>query len=99
MMFCVSFSVLFLFQAIAAMMRAQEVDPTNLEVLLALGVSHTNGKYCQLVPVDFFDMVITGQLILKCSALPSYQCITYIILSLLYIFIMVLQDSIVFICY
>ncbi|XP_042509453.1 peroxisome biogenesis protein 5-like [Macadamia integrifolia] len=24
------------------MMRAQEVDPTNLEVLLALGVSHTN---------------------------------------------------------
>lgn len=34
---------LFLLQAIAAMMRAQEVDPTNLEVLLALGVSHTNG--------------------------------------------------------
>lgn len=32
-------------QAIAAMMRAQEVDPTNLEVLLALGVSHTNGKF------------------------------------------------------
>lgn len=31
-------------QAIAAMMRAQEADPTNLEVLLALGVSHTNGK-------------------------------------------------------
>ncbi|XP_040942083.1 peroxisome biogenesis protein 5 [Gossypium hirsutum] len=30
-------------QAIAAMMRAQEADPTNLEVLLALGVSHTNG--------------------------------------------------------
>lgn len=29
-------------QAIAAMMRAQEVDPTNLEVVLALGVSHTN---------------------------------------------------------
>ncbi|KAL6567660.1 Peroxisomal membrane signal receptor PTS1 [Orobanche gracilis] len=29
-------------QAIAAMMHAQEVDPTNLEVLLALGVSHTN---------------------------------------------------------
>lgn len=29
-------------QAIASMMRAQEVDPTNLEVLLALGVSHTN---------------------------------------------------------
>ncbi|XP_052207831.1 peroxisome biogenesis protein 5 isoform X2 [Diospyros lotus] len=29
-------------QAIAAMMRAQEVEPTNLEVLLALGVSHTN---------------------------------------------------------
>ncbi|KAL8033243.1 hypothetical protein ABFX02_13G149600 [Erythranthe guttata] len=29
-------------QAIAAMMRAQEVDPANLEVLLALGVSHTN---------------------------------------------------------
>jgi hypothetical protein len=30
-------------QAIAAMMRAQEANPTNLEVLLALGVSHTNG--------------------------------------------------------
>eukprot|EP00257_Ricinus_communis_P021413 XP_015580900.1 peroxisome biogenesis protein 5 [Ricinus communis] len=29
-------------QAIAAMMRAQEADPANLEVLLALGVSHTN---------------------------------------------------------
>ncbi|XP_038972790.1 peroxisome biogenesis protein 5-like [Phoenix dactylifera] len=29
-------------QAIASMMRAQQVDPTNLEVLLALGVSHTN---------------------------------------------------------
>lgn len=29
-------------QAIASMMRAQEADPTNLEVLLALGVSHTN---------------------------------------------------------
>ncbi|CAI9088096.1 OLC1v1022335C2 [Oldenlandia corymbosa var. corymbosa] len=29
-------------QAIAAMMRAQGADPTNLEVLLALGVSHTN---------------------------------------------------------
>ncbi|GJN15830.1 hypothetical protein PR202_gb02773 [Eleusine coracana subsp. coracana] len=28
--------------AIAAMMRAQEADPRNLEVLLALGVSHTN---------------------------------------------------------
>ena len=27
------------------MMRAQEVDPTNLEVLLALGVSHSNGQY------------------------------------------------------
>ncbi|AQK58227.1 Peroxisome biogenesis protein 5 [Zea mays] len=30
-------------QAIAAMMRALEANPTNLEVLLALGVSHTNG--------------------------------------------------------
>lgn len=29
-------------QAIAAMMRAHEADPMNLEVLLALGVSHTN---------------------------------------------------------
>lgn len=29
-------------QAIASMMRAHEADPTNLEVLLALGVSHTN---------------------------------------------------------
>ncbi|KAL8166122.1 hypothetical protein V2J09_007621 [Rumex salicifolius] len=29
-------------QAIAAMLKAQEADPTNLEVLLALGVSHTN---------------------------------------------------------
>ena len=34
-----------MFQAIASMMRAQEADPTNLEVLLALGVSYTNGKY------------------------------------------------------
>ncbi|GKC37229.1 hypothetical protein Tco_1049613 [Tanacetum coccineum] len=31
------------FEAIASMMRSQEADPTNLEVLLALGVSHTNG--------------------------------------------------------
>ncbi|KAI4975146.1 hypothetical protein ZWY2020_048753 [Hordeum vulgare] len=29
-------------QAIAAMLRAQEANPTNLEVLLSLGVSHTN---------------------------------------------------------
>ncbi|GMH05900.1 hypothetical protein Nepgr_007740 [Nepenthes gracilis] len=29
-------------QAITSMMKAQDVDPTNLEVLLALGVSHTN---------------------------------------------------------
>lgn len=29
-------------QAIASMMHAHEADPTNLEVLLALGVSHTN---------------------------------------------------------
>ncbi|KAK4778796.1 hypothetical protein SAY86_006324 [Trapa natans] len=29
-------------QAIAAMMKAEEADPSNLEVLLALGVSHTN---------------------------------------------------------
>ncbi|MQL78333.1 hypothetical protein Taro_010745 [Colocasia esculenta] len=29
-------------QAIASMLRAQEADPMNLEVLLALGVSHTN---------------------------------------------------------
>ncbi|XP_068637193.1 peroxisome biogenesis protein 5-like [Aristolochia californica] len=29
-------------QAIASMMQAHEVDSTNLEVLLALGVSHTN---------------------------------------------------------
>lgn len=34
----------FTLQAIAAMMSAQEADPTNLEVLLALGVSHTNGE-------------------------------------------------------
>ena len=26
------------------MMRAQEADPSNLEVLLALGVSHTSGQ-------------------------------------------------------
>lgn len=37
-------------QAIAAMMRAQEADPTNLEVLLALGVSHTNGQ-CMLLAI------------------------------------------------
>ncbi|KAG8047688.1 hypothetical protein GUJ93_ZPchr0008g11969 [Zizania palustris] len=35
-------------QAIAAMMRAQEANPTNLEVLLALGVSHTNGE-CMVI--------------------------------------------------
>ncbi|GAB2210413.1 hypothetical protein Drorol1_Dr00015679 [Drosera rotundifolia] len=29
-------------QAIASMLKAQEVDPANLEVLLSLGVSHTN---------------------------------------------------------
>ncbi|XP_011628211.1 peroxisome biogenesis protein 5 isoform X2 [Amborella trichopoda] len=29
-------------QAIASMIRARDADPTNLEVLLALGVSHTN---------------------------------------------------------
>ncbi|GAQ79926.1 peroxin 5 [Klebsormidium nitens] len=29
-------------QAIAAMLKAREADPTNLEVLLSLGVSHTN---------------------------------------------------------
>jgi peroxin-5 len=29
-------------QAIAAMDRALEADPSNLEVLLSLGVSHTN---------------------------------------------------------
>eukprot|EP00252_Welwitschia_mirabilis_P003212 TRINITY_DN132_c0_g1_i2.p1 TRINITY_DN132_c0_g1~~TRINITY_DN132_c0_g1_i2.p1 ORF type:complete len:692 (-),score=165.96 TRINITY_DN132_c0_g1_i2:395-2470(-) len=29
-------------QAIASMVRAKDADPTNLEVLLALGVSHTN---------------------------------------------------------
>lgn len=38
-----------LWQAIASMMRAQEADPTNLEVLLALGVSHTNGIYIYIV--------------------------------------------------
>ncbi|KAL8129332.1 hypothetical protein V2J09_018487 [Rumex salicifolius] len=32
-------------QAIVAMLKAQEEDPTNLEVLLALRVGHTNG-YC-----------------------------------------------------
>jgi len=30
-------------QAIAAMSRAKEANPANLSVLLALGVSHTNG--------------------------------------------------------
>lgn len=38
-------TMMLLWQAIASMMRAQEADPTNLEVLLALGVSHTNGIY------------------------------------------------------
>jgi hypothetical protein len=32
-----------LLQAIASMVRARDADPSNLEVLLALGVSHTNG--------------------------------------------------------
>ncbi|KAH0937587.1 hypothetical protein HID58_005048 [Brassica napus] len=35
-------AALLMLKAIAAMMRAQEADPSNLEVLLALGVSHTN---------------------------------------------------------
>ncbi|RZS03671.1 hypothetical protein BHM03_00033870 [Ensete ventricosum] len=60
-------------QAIAAMMRAQEVDPTNLEVLLALGVSHTNGKYCQLVllwATGYFDIVVvSAQLLLNVARL------------------------------
>ncbi|KAL0646668.1 hypothetical protein Bca4012_044959 [Brassica carinata] len=34
--------ILRMLKAIAAMMRAHEADPSNLEVLLALGVSHTN---------------------------------------------------------
>lgn len=41
-----------LWQAIASMMRAQEADPTNLEVLLALGVSHTNGIYIYIYRVS-----------------------------------------------
>lgn len=32
-------------QAIASMVRARDADPSNLEVLLALGVSHTNGMH------------------------------------------------------
>jgi hypothetical protein len=31
-----------LLQAIAALNKAVDADPTNLEVLLSLGVSHTN---------------------------------------------------------
>jgi hypothetical protein len=30
-------------KAIASMVKARDADPSNLEVLLALGVSHTNG--------------------------------------------------------
>ena len=37
---CVPLSSL---QAIAAMSRAKDADPANLDALLALGVSHTNG--------------------------------------------------------
>ena len=36
------------------MMRAQEADPTNLEVLLALGVSHTNGQSVTACPISQF---------------------------------------------
>ncbi|PPR90162.1 hypothetical protein GOBAR_AA30537 [Gossypium barbadense] len=47
------------------MMRAQEADPTNLEVLHALGVSHTNDycfkvshpKYGTLAPPELADSV------------------------------------------
>lgn len=48
-------------QAIAAMMRAQEADPTNLEVLLALGVSHTNGQSFPL-HMDMISKVVTKHL-------------------------------------
>lgn len=34
-----------LLQAIASMVRARDADPSNLDVLLALGVSHTNGMH------------------------------------------------------
>lgn len=51
-----SLLTLLLCQAIAAMMRAQEVDPRNLEVLLALGVSHTNGNYCILFCFSLFKL-------------------------------------------
>ena len=43
-------------QAIAAMLRAQEADSTNLEVLLALGVSHTNGKWLFAVPLLYLTI-------------------------------------------
>lgn len=37
-----SVAILFSLQAIAALNKALGADPTNLEVLLSLGVSHTN---------------------------------------------------------
>ena len=47
-------------QAIASMMKAQDVDPTNLEVLLALGVSHTNGN---MILLFFFNLYFTVLLV------------------------------------
>ena len=45
-------------QAIAAMMRAHEAHPSNLEVLLALGVSHTNGQ-CLVAQYGYTFLVIS----------------------------------------
>ncbi|KAM7460241.1 hypothetical protein LguiA_035810 [Lonicera macranthoides] len=49
-------------QAIASMMRAQEVEPTNLEVLLALGVARFFNDAAQMSPEDADVHVVLGVL-------------------------------------
>jgi hypothetical protein len=52
------------------MVRARDADPNNLEVLLALGVGHTNGKrgvlfpscVCPFLPVEFFIVGVIDEL-------------------------------------
>lgn len=47
------------------MMRAQEADPTNLEVLLALGVSYTNGKHSASNPIScYIGLIFRSVLVL-----------------------------------
>ncbi|KAF5727865.1 peroxisome biogenesis protein 5 [Tripterygium wilfordii] len=48
--------------AIAAMMRAHEADPTNLEVLLALGVARLFNEAAQMSPEDADAHIVLGVL-------------------------------------